>query len=149
MSHELKNIIVERQFELRDAEGRLQEIHLRIGKPFEISESSHSLMWRCPFQITGLGLERVKEAPGIDSVDSLLMALKIAEAWLITSVRDHAEKLTWLGEKDLGLSTLSVNFDQTEPTSESGDSVFKKTFDTFFHDGDFGDLLPKQSRDED
>jgi hypothetical protein len=82
MADTLSDVILAREFEARDVDGAVTTITLRLGKPYHIAESSSSLTWRCPFQISGIGPGKVREAPGMDSLDALLISLRIAEAFL-------------------------------------------------------------------
>ena len=143
MMDELKSIILERSFELLGANGKSEKISLFIGKPYQISESDVSLTWRCPYQIVGIGLEKIKEGPGIDSIDAMLMSLQIAEAYLKSYGQTEGKTITWLGEDDLGLSIMS----QYANVSETDDSSYEKIFNKLFGDRDLSNLPSETATD--
>lgn len=88
---------LEREFEL---DGKEKSVKLRIGKARMVSP----LEWVCEYQIIGLGSEEVKKVHGVDSIQALLDALKIAAILLRTRAgKEH--KMTWLGQDDL----ISIN----------------------------------------
>nr|WP_233431737.1 hypothetical protein [Leptospira santarosai] len=50
--------------------------------------------WYCPFQISKIGLDTIKAAHGIDSIQALLLAMKMIEAILVHFQRLNPGKLT-------------------------------------------------------
>jgi hypothetical protein len=127
-------VIVERVFKVTDEDGTTGEVKLQIGKPYRVAESNSSLMWRCPFQIIGVGSGKVHTAPGMDSLDALLLALRLAESYLLSERR--REKITWLDDEDLGLPTFPSI---TEESAETGSAVFEQIFNDFFENFKRGD----------
>lgn len=87
----LGEVVAERELEHAGGSAR---VVVRIGKPTE--DPAEGGDWRCPFQILGLGDERVYEAFGIDAVQALQLCLMMIDANL------YGQPVTWLGEKDLG-----------------------------------------------
>jgi hypothetical protein len=137
MTVELGEITLERQFEFVDRHGDSGIITLRLGKPTIQSDSDSSLKWRCPFQIVGLGPEKLKEAPGMDAVDAVLNSLRLAEVLLTSYGQSYNTKITWHGEVDLGLSLLPVaSSEQDRNPPKGNDDPFKKVFDDFFRNFD-------------
>ena len=138
---ETLDVILERIFEATDVDGVAQEIKLQLGKPYIVSESSSSLIWRCAFQIMGIGSKKIYEAPGIDSLDALLVSLRIAEDHITSYAKRSQKQISWLNEDDLGLSTLPVseNEDQAQNLIDVEDTDFKDAFDEFFRDLDAKD----------
>ena len=55
-------------------DGREVEVRVVIGQPERFTEGNG---YYCPFQITGTGSGRVKYAGGVDSVQSLQLAMKM------------------------------------------------------------------------
>jgi hypothetical protein len=133
---ETLDVILERVFEAVDVNGVAQEIKLQQGEPYVISEPNNGLTWRCPFQIVGIGSEKIHEAPGIDSLDALLVSLRIAEDHITSYAKRSQKRITWLNKDDLGLYTLRVpkNEEQTQSGFDAED-VFKGAFDDFFQNG--------------
>lgn len=94
----LGQIIATRNFQLKN--GKL--VTVSIGKP-EVFPNESSFY--CPYQITGMGSERVNRAGGVDAVQALLLALKMIGAELVTSDECLSGNLSWAGgtgPKDVG-----------------------------------------------
>ena len=143
MEQEISESILERIFESVDVDGNVKTIKLRFGKPYSISETDQSLKWRCPFQIIGIGSEKIQHGRGIDSVDALLISLKTAEILIASYRTSHKRTITWLNEENLGLTTINVpeSDEQTNYQTIDEGSVYKKALDEFFsrrksNDGD-------------
>jgi hypothetical protein len=94
MSRDLIEGFLEREFEV---DGEEAAAVLRIGRPVEHPEGD----WNCPFQISGMGDDRIHEASGVDSLQALSMGLQMARAQLESYRRSH--RITWLGGDDLGI----------------------------------------------
>jgi hypothetical protein len=56
----------------------------------------------CPYQILGIGDQRVRHAGGEDTVQALMLTLKMIGTDLYTSPEAKARRLTLNGSKDLG-----------------------------------------------
>ncbi len=67
-----------------------------IGKPEKFPDSDD---YYCPYQILGLGNERVRRAGGMDAVQSLELTLKMIGTDLYTSKEYQAGELIWPGGK--------------------------------------------------
>ncbi|HEX8183744.1 MAG TPA: hypothetical protein VF747_03310, partial [Blastocatellia bacterium] len=93
-----------RSFEAREATGTEREVTLRMGKP--IPDPKEGGDWCCPYQIIGLGDDKVSAAFGVDPLQALLLALQKAGAELSYYQRVQNIKLTWLDDEDLGLPKL-------------------------------------------
>lgn len=90
---EFRDKFLERDFEL---DGKENSVKLRVAKPRMVTP----LEWVCEYQIMGLGSEEVKKVRGVDSIQALLDALKLAVILMRTRAgKDH--KVTWLGQDDL------------------------------------------------
>ena len=96
---ELGTIIAERELE-----GHLNEqsckVTVKIGKPFP--DPNDKLCWYCPYSISTPTGEHMLYAAGVDSLQTLRLAIRQIDAELTAF---YAElKLTWLGGTDLGFS---------------------------------------------
>jgi hypothetical protein len=100
MQFDLGDVIATRTLRL---DGK-DTIMLSIGRP--VAEPGGTVF--CYYQITGVGSGRVRRAGGIDDIQALTLALKIAAADLYASDEGKAGRITWLGEKDLGLPVPDV-----------------------------------------
>jgi len=131
MIDELGDITLERTFESHDSSGKLGTVTLRIGIPYLFTESKTERKWRCPYQIIGIGPEKIKIAPGMDAIDALQLCLLFAETFLKEYARLDHVNLTWLGEEWLGLSPVEIP-DLDDSNFESDDSTFREVFEEFF-----------------
>ncbi|WP_425460680.1 DUF6968 family protein [Leptospira gomenensis] len=59
--------------------------------------------WYCPFQISGIGSDKIKVTHGIDSIQALLLAIQIIGTILVVHFQNsNPGKLTWLNQEQLG-----------------------------------------------
>ncbi|XDD51683.1 hypothetical protein AB3N59_08115 [Leptospira sp. WS92.C1] len=95
--YKLGTVIVERELDLSIGRKK-QKVLVRIGKPKRCKDEK--MDWYCPFQISGLDIEGIKVAFGIDSIQSLQLAMERIGA--ILQFRKSPRKLTWLDDERLG-----------------------------------------------
>ena len=78
-----------------------------VGKPEKFPDAED---YYCPYQILGLGNERVRRAGGVDAVQALELALKMIGTDLYTSKESQSGELSWSGGKkgDLGFPVPDV-----------------------------------------
>lgn len=100
-SIQLGEVIAERYFEAQEEDGSRREVVLRIGTPAPDPQAGGD--WCCPYQIIGLGSDKVSPAYGVDSVQALWFGLQKAGLDLRHYQRTQKSRLLWLGEEDLGL----------------------------------------------
>jgi hypothetical protein len=86
---ELGQVIASRTFEL---EGGTAELLIGMPAPFD-----DGCNFYCPFQLKGVGDERVRYAGGIDAVQALILALDIADVYIETRPETKDGRLTFLG----------------------------------------------------
>ena len=77
-------------------------ILVKMGKPQPLPDALGDDQY-CPFQITGIGGERVKYAAGVDEFQSIELALKMIGAELATLNREHDGQLRWQGDEHSNL----------------------------------------------
>lgn len=126
MQHELGEVMLERDFETHDADGNVGQVKLRVGRP-QLIPTGDREFWYCPHQIIGGASEHVRALRGMDALDALLMTLKLAHFELGSYARDSHKKITWLGDKHLGLPELEVSDEEHE-----GFAGFEEAFEEFF-----------------
>lgn len=82
-------------------EGETREAVVIIGKPRPFADSSG---YYCPFQIRGLGSEKVKWAAGVDAVQAIELVMKAIGAELHVLNELHNGRLRWEADDtgDLG-----------------------------------------------
>jgi len=94
-----EKVFAERIFVSQDKAGIKAEIKLVLGSP-ELIDTDR---WRCSFQIMGIGHEKIRSADGVDTLDALLMGLRMANTLLEYFSKQESKTITWLGENNLGL----------------------------------------------
>ena len=75
-------------------------VSIIIGKPQPFPDGNG---YYCPYQILGLGNQKVRYAGGEDTVQALFLTLTKIGTILYTSTESKAGLLTWSGSRDLGL----------------------------------------------
>jgi len=96
----LGDVIAEREFLSIDPSGARTRIRISLGKPKPFSDSAD---FYCPYQISGVGDEKIRYAGGVDSMQAIQLALQIIGPDLSSTV-GNACKLTWeAGENDADL----------------------------------------------
>ena len=91
-------VIGSRKFEIASTDGN-GEVILQLGKPQPFPDSSGFF---CPIQIVGAGDEKVRYAGGVDEIQSLQLALRMAGVLLETLAPETRATLRWKGSNDLG-----------------------------------------------
>lgn len=77
--------------------GSSSKIEIKIGKPARFSDAFD---YYCPYQIIGIGTEKIKYAGGIDAVQALWLALHKIGAELYTSREAKTGLLRWEGDEN-------------------------------------------------
>lgn len=96
----LGDIIAERQLWSTDPAGTRTMVRVLLGKPMPFPESTD---FYCPYQITGVGEEKIRYAGGVDSMQAIQLAFQVIEGDLSGTIGDTF-RLTWeAGENDADL----------------------------------------------
>ena len=79
-----------------------KEIIIKLGKPKNFPDSPD---YYCPYQIVGIGKEKVGYVGGIDEIQALLLSMERVGAILYTSEEYRNGRLRWEGDEsgDLGI----------------------------------------------
>jgi len=98
-TNNLKDVIADRKLSLLD--DKKKAITVLIGKPQRLPDSSD---YYCPFQVIGLGDEKVRQAIGIDAVQAMQLVMKMIGAYLQSLNQTTGGSLRWAGDEtgDLG-----------------------------------------------
>lgn len=96
-------------------DGKSSDVLVRIGRP----EPHPKGDWACPYQIAGIGDEKVRWIIGIDAVQALQLAMFQAGASL--SQLRKGVTLTFLEEKHLGFPNSSKEATGHCPYCRSGE----------------------------
>jgi len=98
----LGEVIASRRLFVADEKARTLEVTVKLGKPKSFPGSSD---YYCPYQITGLGNERVRYAGGVDAVQAVQLAMQMIGADLYLVLNPTVgNRLRWEGNEhgDLG-----------------------------------------------
>jgi len=99
MTTSLGTIVATRKLVLKSADGE-RPVTVRIGMP-QLFDDGHDYF--CPFEIDGLGANKVLRAGGIDAVQALQLAMTMIGMTIYASEEAAAGQLQWLDEYgDLG-----------------------------------------------
>jgi len=71
-----------------------------IGMPQRFPDGNDDFF--CPFQIVGMGDERIRYAGGVDALQAVWLTLTMIGTILETSSEGQSGSLSWLGQSDLG-----------------------------------------------
>lgn len=91
---ELGQVIASRKFALGD-----KVVELRIGAPCAYDGGRDFF---CPFQVLGIGDEKVRHSGGVDALQALLLGIDRASLYLASRPEVKAGNITFLGEKGIG-----------------------------------------------
>ena len=75
----------------------IHSVVVTIGKPQPFPDSSD---YYCPYQITGMGDEKINWSGGIDEVQALLLALESIGIYLRHSDEYQKGNLFWIGSEN-------------------------------------------------
>ena len=90
-------VIAERALSLTHDDGRSKQVVVLLGRPRRLPDHPD---YYCPYQIKGLGPERIRYACGIDLFQALMLALSSLAADLEALGRESGGRLHWdCGEK--------------------------------------------------
>lgn len=92
---ELGHIIASRRFELGD-----KTVELLLGAPVSDDDGEN---YFCPFEVKGLGNEKVRRIGGVDSLQALILGISCAAAYLSTRPEAESGELTFLGGSGIGI----------------------------------------------
>jgi len=76
------------------------EVTVHVGRPCSPPEWNSNFY--CPYQIIGLGSERVRRVGGVDSMQALVLALEAIGADFYAYNKLQANKISWFDQSDLG-----------------------------------------------
>jgi hypothetical protein len=106
----LGTVIARRTFEYGE-----NNLMLEIGAPYPVEGHADYL---CPYRINGLGEGRVVRIGGVDSMQALFLAMRSAAGVLYAASAGQNDKITWLGQRNLGLPFPKDFADLVPPEDE-------------------------------
>ena len=96
-------VIVERDLELSMKGRKKKKVSVRFGKPLLVPGYDFG----CVYEIDGLETKPItRRIFGVDGVQALDLAMKMAMVDLLCSKAYQEGRLTWLGSGDLGLPVM-------------------------------------------
>lgn len=98
---ELGDVIAERRLVFHATAGWTRDVTVCIGRPV-VDASTPQRVWVCPFQIRGLGEERVRGIYGVDAMQALLLAIHTIPAEMAAYVGEPGGTFLHLGKPDDG-----------------------------------------------
>jgi len=108
---QLKDVGV--QVATRELQASGRKITVVIGKPEMFPDGVN---FYCPYQIVGIGNERVRYAGGVDAVQALQLAMQMIGAELYTSREAQSRQLSWIDDTgNLGFPVPDVLQDLVPP----------------------------------
>ena len=105
ISREFTETILERELTLV-LDTHQSALVLRFGKPIQDVETVDGFDWRCPIQIIGSGKETLHPGVGVDSLQALINAIKIAQIGLESLEHETGGEALWLDQKGYGLPQI-------------------------------------------
>jgi hypothetical protein len=93
-------IIAERKLVLRGDSGPDREVFVLLGKPQLFSDSTD---YFCPYQIKGIGEEKIKYMGGVDAFQAISCVLQALGAELQVLNQKESGKLSWDADENESL----------------------------------------------
>lgn len=104
----LTEVIAERLFFV-ESPGVRRRFRIQIGAPIQDVPTVSGFDWRCPIRFTGHpARRRSAQGFGVDSLQSLVHALKIIETELASIARTAETRLLWLDEHWHGFPRIEL-----------------------------------------
>jgi hypothetical protein len=94
------DVIAERAFTARRPSGRKSITKVRFGRPIRGVGVSARDPWWCPVEVRGAGLDSFRPVAGIDSLQSLILALELVTRVLPTEAARAGLRIEWLGDAE-------------------------------------------------
>lgn len=105
MKYELGEIIAERRLSSKAEDGLTGEVLVLLGKPRPFPDAPYGDYY-CPYQISGVGSEKVSGAGGVDAFQAMQLAMVAIGSTLEYLQKTYKVDLTWNdGSTDLGFPT--------------------------------------------
>ena len=105
ISSEFTETILERELTLVLGTDQ-RTLVLRFGKPIQDVETVDSFDWRCPVQLIGGGKKAFHPGVGVDSLQALINAIKIAQIELESLEHETGGQVHWLDQRGYGMPQI-------------------------------------------
>lgn len=93
-------LIARREFSVIGSPEGSVGVTVLMGKPKKLPDSTD---YYCPFQITGMGSDKVRCAYGIDAFQAIQLAMTVIGAYLNSLNESEGSRLRWEGDENGGL----------------------------------------------
>jgi hypothetical protein len=97
---DLGEVVAERRLLLRRPGIARRSVRVKFGRPVRAPRPQPGEPWWCPVEISGLGSPAVRSVAGEDSVQALVLALRLAEEELRARARQARGQVDWLGDRE-------------------------------------------------
>ncbi len=101
---ELKDVgevIATREFYVSEDGDRRRQIVVKLGKPRPFEDDASDCY--CPFQVVGIGPERVYYAAGVDAFQALQLVMRMIGVHLHLLNKEQGGRLRWLNDNETEL----------------------------------------------
>lgn len=105
ISREFTDTILERELTLV-LDTNQRTLVLRFGKPVQDVETVDGFDWRCPVQLLGSSKEGLHPGVGVDSLQALINAIKIAHIELESLEHETGGEVRWLDQSGYGMPEI-------------------------------------------
>lgn len=95
----MRTYIAERTLHVKNADGEMKEVNLRIGQPYQKEG-----FWACPLQLIGL-FEDLPDVQGEDSFQALMLAQNLART-LLNALVEKGWSVYSYADKEVEVDTL-------------------------------------------
>lgn len=96
--------------------GERDEITIHIGRPFAPPDYGGNFC--CPYQIRGIGDEKIRYGSGVDSLQALYLAMINISTDLYPTKEARDGRIRWQGDRDLGLPVAETIRDFLQDRTE-------------------------------
>jgi hypothetical protein len=133
--NDVGDVVAERRLLLRRPGTARRVVRVRFGRPVRPLRPRPGEPWCCPVEISGLGSPAVVSAPGEDSVQALVLALRLAEMELRTRARRARGQIDWLGDQERPILAHSFFLEMYEAALQNLVHGLKLALDMIEHPG--------------
>ncbi len=94
------DVIAERKFDLKRKRGKTSRVTVSFGRPVQEPDPDASAPWFCPLSISGSGLKFFVAVAGLDSLQSLILALELATTIVPVEAARLGAEVQWLEDDE-------------------------------------------------
>lgn len=104
MDYELGELIATRELSIKQPDGSRRDVTVKLGKPRKFPDSDD---YYAPFQIVGIGSEKILRAGGVDAFQAIQGVMTVIGAQLAALEETVGERFTWIrADGELGFPKI-------------------------------------------